>query len=273
MNKCRLGLLLSILIVPNVWGESFLKPVTFPTTFEELSFTEQMDVIKQGYEPYESEYDNDGRCVKNCAYVGITLKQALEKQEVDTQNALTESLKYEQNQQQTQQDLPVDVKNILSVANCENRNYDIKVGQAVPWSEPVKGKPVISSPYGERIHPITGKKTLHEGIDYAVPVGTSVYTPADGRVVRLWMDTDGCGYGIKIKHGDGNSSVYCHLSKILVKEDENISAGCEIGLSGNSGRSTGPHLHYGLKDKQDRPIDASKYTGRGSGATSYSFTL
>lgn len=251
-----------MVVISNVWGDSLLKPTYFPATFNDLSFTERMAVIKEGYEPYESEFDVDGLCVKNCAYTGITLKQEQERSQFDTQNAVADSIKYEQQSQQ----LPVDVQNIVSAANCMNRSSDIKTGSGVPWGEPVVGTPRITSSYNlNRIHPITGQNKPHYGIDYAVGVGTMVYTPANGRVVRVWHETGGCGYGVKIKHDDGTYAVYCHLSEeIFVNQGDNVSAGCAIAKSGNSGASTGPHLHYGLKNKNDNFINPANYTGRGS---------
>lgn len=263
MNKCLLFFIINLIVVPKVFGDSFLKPTYFPTTFNDLSFTERVAVIKEGYEPYESEFDADGRCVKNCAYTGITLKQEQERSVIDTQNALAESVKYEHEQQTPK--LSVDVNNIVSATGCANRNPGIKSGAGVPWGEPVIGIPKISSPYDlNRVHPITGKNKPHYGIDYAVGMGTMVYSPASGRVVRVWNDKSGCGYGVKIRHDDGTYAVYCHLSdEILVSEGDNVSAGCGIAKSGNSGGSTGPHLHYGLKNKNDNFINPASYTGRG----------
>lgn len=260
MNKCRGILLLCMLIVPGVCIGSFLTAQKFPTTFQDLSFTERMNVIKEGYEPYESEYDSNGVCVKNCAYHGITLTEAEKKQAIDTQEALANSLRY------GQQNLSIDTRNVINAvgARCANRNPDIPAGQQSPWGEPVSGYPRISSSYGWRIHPITQKNTLHEGIDYAVEIGTSVYATANGLVTKVWYQPDGCGYGIKIQHVDATYAVYCHLDgdNIFVAEGDRVYSGCEIAKSGNSGQSTGPHLHYGLKNKYDSPIDVSEYTGR-----------
>lgn len=288
MNKCRLGLLLSVFIVPNICAGSFLTAQKFPTTFQDLSFTERVDVIKEGYEPYKSEYDSDGRCIKNCAYIGITIRDELTQSEIDTQNALLNSAKYELNKQTQQtQKSSVDANIIISAVggtamgtqstNCSNRNYNIKAGQSAPWGEPVVGLPRISSPFGERY--IEGRYSNHKGIDYAVPVGTSVYTTANGRVLNVWHESGGCGNGVKIQHEDGTIAIYCHLSTALVNIGDTVYAGCAIAQSGNTGHSTGPHLHYGLLDSKGNYINPSKYTGRNnsttsnSGAASYTFSL
>lgn len=117
----------------------------------------------------------------------------------------------------------------------------------------------ISSPFGLR--KIDGKEEFHNGYDFAVPVGTVVKAAADGAVFRAgWQDemNHGIGYGYRvwqeIELVEGNVKKrfyiwYGHLSKILVKEGAHIKAGDEIALSGNSGRSFGPHCHVGCREK------------------------
>ena len=89
---------------------------------------------------------------------------------------------------------------------------------------------------------------MHKGVDIAVPVGTPVKATAGGKVTRSgWQDKDhGVGYGqrIEIDHGNGNKSVYGHLSERGVKVGTPVSRGQVIGKSGNTGKSSGPHLHY-----------------------------
>jgi len=271
MNKSWLFLLVCM---PNVCHGSFLTASKFPTNFQDLSFVERMATIQEGFEPWESEYDSNGVCIKNCAYHGITLKEEQERSYVDTKNSIADSLKFEQERQLKQsQTLSVDTTNIVSavktqedtqqIANCANRNPNIRPGQSAPFGEPLVGMPRISSPYQlNRKHPVTGVNKPHSGIDYAVPNGTLVYTPADGNVVNVWKESDGCGYGCKIHHDDGTYAVYCHLSDVLVRPGDKVSAGCAVAKSGNSGASTGYHLHYGLKNKNDRFINPSEYTGR-----------
>lgn len=242
------------------FGTGFLTAQKFPTTYNDVSFADRMQVEAEGYEPFESEFDNDGVCIKNCAYQGITIKQEIERSKIDTQNALRDSLQYEQNKNS----LPIDTKKIISAnyTQCINRNLSIKPGQSAPWGEPVMGQPIITSKFDmERVHPIDHKPLPHYGIDYGVPMNTFVYTTANGRVVDVWQD-EKCGKGLKIQHDDGTYAVYCHLENSLVSTGDKIMAGCAVALSGNSGGSTGPHLHYGLKNKYDKFIDPSDYTGR-----------
>jgi hypothetical protein len=101
----------------------------------------------------------------------------------------------------------------------------------------------ISSPYGYRIHPISGVRKLHAGIDLAAPIGTPVYTPFDGVVTYAgWMN--GYGYTVMIMHGE-IMTLYAHLDSYIVKVGQKVNAGELIARVGNTGNSTGPHLHWG----------------------------
>lgn len=108
----------------------------------------------------------------------------------------------------------------------------------------------VTSQYGMRRHPIYHKNMPHNGIDLSVPVGTKVYAMMDGVVKHTGYDGRS-GNFVVIDHGDYQVS-YCHLSKILVKTGEHVRAGQITSLSGNTGASTGAHLHYGLRDKNGK---------------------
>jgi murein DD-endopeptidase MepM/ murein hydrolase activator NlpD len=108
---------------------------------------------------------------------------------------------------------------------------------------PVQG--MISSGYGWRHDPIDGGIRHHSGVDIAVPAGTPVKAIAAGRVV---FSGPRGGYGnlVVLAHPDGSHSVYGHNSQLSVREGEEVAAGAVIALSGSTGRSTGPHLHFEL---------------------------
>ncbi|MBQ8042105.1 MAG: peptidoglycan DD-metalloendopeptidase family protein [Alphaproteobacteria bacterium] len=132
-------------------------------------------------------------------------------------------------------------------ASCSTRKSDIPVGQKKPLGEPLEGKARISSRFGPRTNPVTGKfQQNHNGVDLAVPTGTKIYSPADGHVKSAFTDKT-CGKGIKVTHSDGYETVYCHLSEHAVKTGDSVVAGCFIGKVGSTGRSTGPHLHYSVR--------------------------
>ena len=100
-----------------------------------------------------------------------------------------------------------------------------------------------SSGFGRRTDPFTGKSTFHTGLDFAVPVGTLVRATADGTVVAL-KNERGMGKMIRIDHGDRLTTAYAHLSAWKVRSGQKVKRGDVIAVSGNTGRSTAPHLHY-----------------------------
>ncbi len=112
---------------------------------------------------------------------------------------------------------------------------------STPSIWPTKGW--MSSRFGYRISPFTGKKEFHRGIDVATRMGAPIVAPADGIVSFAGRD-GGYGKMVTIKHGYGLMTRYGHLEKWLVKKGQHVKRGEVIALVGNTGRSTGPHLHY-----------------------------
>jgi murein DD-endopeptidase MepM/ murein hydrolase activator NlpD len=100
-----------------------------------------------------------------------------------------------------------------------------------------------TSGYGYRTHPISGVKTFHNGIDIAAPTGTGVYSYASGTVISVSQNNT-LGKYIAIDHGNGLVTRYLHLSKFNVEKGDKVSTGDRIGSVGNTGYSTGPHLHF-----------------------------
>ena len=101
----------------------------------------------------------------------------------------------------------------------------------------------MSSGYGIRVHPITNDKRAHKGIDYAAPTGTPIRTVGDG-VVEFAGSQRGYGNVIEIKHRDGKSTLFAHLSRIDVSKGQKVEQGDIVGAVGSTGFSTGPHLHF-----------------------------
>lgn len=120
----------------------------------------------------------------------------------------------------------------------------VEVGTKTPptFIKPISGGR-LSSSFGRRRAPTRGASTYHRGIDWATPVGTAVVASSSGKVVRAGWGS-GYGYVVYIDHPDGRQTRYGHLSKVLVKVGDTVSQGKKIALSGNTGRSTGPHLHF-----------------------------
>jgi len=126
---------------------------------------------------------------------------------------------------------------------------------AVPNLWPVEGK--VTGSFGERIDPFNGEGAFHSGVDISSSVGTQVIAPADG-VVLLSDFSGGYGRCIEIDHGNGIRTRYGHLSGFAVAAGQTVRRGDVIGFVGDSGRSTGPHLHYEVRIN-DTPVNPYKY--------------
>ncbi|MFJ3368241.1 M23 family metallopeptidase [Pseudomonas sp. NPDC086251] len=114
----------------------------------------------------------------------------------------------------------------------------------IPNGSPLKKATRISSYFGKRMHPILHRLRTHRGIDFGTKTGTPVYATASGVVGEAKKNSRGYGQQIVVQHGLGFSSRYAHLSHLSVKSGDHVAKGALLGQSGNSGRSTGPHLHY-----------------------------
>lgn len=138
----------------------------------------------------------------------------------------------------------------------ESKNiiYENIVAEAVPkiiergtQAPPTFLKPIsggrLTSRFGKRKAPTRGASTYHKGVDWSIPVGTSVVASSGGEVIRAGWGS-GYGYCVYIEHPDGKVTRYGHLSKVLVKVGQSVNQGEKIALSGNTGISTGPHLHF-----------------------------
>ena len=123
------------------------------------------------------------------------------------------------------------------------------------------GAPIVkgwmSSPYGERVDPISGKKAWHEGMDFAGAKGSEVIAVANGVVVFAGY-RDGYGQLVEISHGKDLRTRYGHHEEVLVHAGQSVKRGDVIALMGNSGRSTGPHVHFEVL-KEGRPVNPARY--------------
>lgn len=116
---------------------------------------------------------------------------------------------------------------------------------------PVSGR--ISSPFGERFHPILGYARMHKGVDLAAAAGTPIVAAADGRITSAgWRG--GYGRAVSIAHGEGVQTTYGHMSRIAAYPGELVHRGQTIGYVGSTGLSTGPHLHFEVT-KNGRPVN------------------
>ncbi|HHF5236083.1 TPA: murein DD-endopeptidase MepM [Haemophilus influenzae] len=135
---------------------------------------------------------------------------------------------------------------------------------------PLQRQARVSSPFNpNRRHPVTGRIRPHKGVDFSVSQGTPVIAPADGTVEKVAYQAGGAGRYVMLRHGREYQTVYMHLSKSLVKAGQTVKKGERIALSGNTGISTGPHLHYEfhINGRAVNPLTV-KLPGTSSGMTS-----
>jgi murein DD-endopeptidase MepM/ murein hydrolase activator NlpD len=176
------------------------------------------------------------------------LKQNLEQDLLDREERMTQV-----------SDRLGDLEKILGVGETDGEAIESRLDAAtitssvrvVMLTQIPNGAPVrsarISSGYGKRINPVTGKKEFHRGLDFAVNTGTPVFAPADGVVAVIRPADYGSGNFLRLQHGYGFTSSYSHLYKFKVRTGEFVQKGDLIAYSGNSGLSSGPHLHYEVR--------------------------
>ena len=114
----------------------------------------------------------------------------------------------------------------------------------VSWKVPINYT-AFTSPYGWRVHPISGTRKFHYGVDLAAPTGTPIYATRSGTVTTASYNGS-AGYYVQINHGDGFRSIYMHMTHYIVSAGQYVSQGQVIGYCGSTGGSTGPHLHFGI---------------------------
>jgi len=124
-------------------------------------------------------------------------------------------------------------------------SQDVERLRRTPSIPPVN-RGYLTSSFGSRADPWTGKRRMHHGQDFGVLSGTPVYAPADG-VVKSRNGKTGYGNTVILDHGYGVKTIFAHLSRYVVKPGSNVKRGDIIAYSGNTGRSTGPHLHYEVR--------------------------
>lgn len=136
-----------------------------------------------------------------------------------------------------------------------------------PVRAPIAGSSSVSSNFGNRTDPFLKRTAFHSGMDFRASTGTPVLAAANGTVT--FAGTNG-GYGkmVEVDHGNGLATRYAHLNQILIANGQTISGGQRLGLSGSTGRSTGPHLHFEVR-RSGTAIDPGRFIGAGRNLSRY----
>ena len=149
------------------------------------------------------------------------------------------------------------IESVSAIKHYMAEQKDLYSATPVGW--PVHG--AISSGYGLREHPVSGREAFHTGIDIRIPTGTAVKATASG-IVSFAGWSSHSGYIVVLEHGHGFSTAYAHNSSLDVAVGQKVKAGEQIALSGSTGVSTGPHLHYEVW-KNGKQIDPVSYLKEG----------
>ncbi len=195
----------------------------------------ELSVIRQEQQYYEEDYDADVVYVDNDDWYTNDL---VVRQQPSAGHRKVVAVVTYRNDTETERDIQKEEVLIEPVPKIVER------GTKIPptYIKPISGGR-LSSGFGGRKAPMKGASTNHKGIDWATPIGTAVMASCGGTVTKAGWGS-GYGYVVYIDHGDGRQTRYGHLSKVLVKAGEKVSQGQKIALSGNTGRSTGPHVHF-----------------------------
>ena len=245
----------------------------FPESKYDYSFTDRMDAMRKGYEPFETVFDADGNCISGCAYPGMTLQSEIDYYQTQTDMAVErarvlcdagpecvarrDAAKITPEEEKT---LPPQKIEVIQAQQSQwtggycpvaspSRSV-IPASQMIPYGYPLNVQGRLTSGFGPRSS-TTGSmgkpiSTFHYGYDIAVPTGTPVFSTVSG-TVNFAGNAGVCGYEVRIDNEQGFGAKFCHLSKIMVNVGDKVSGGCIVGLSGNTGNTTGPHLHYEVR--------------------------
>ncbi|NJL61510.1 MAG: M23 family metallopeptidase [Methylacidiphilales bacterium] len=145
------------------------------------------------------------------------------------------------------------LQNLIGASNTSITNEKSNSQIAFPTA---KGTPITSG-FGWRIHPITGERRFHTGIDFGAAMGTPIYAMTPGRV-EFAGKRGGYGNAVIVNHGGGKSTLYGHASKLYVQEGQQVRRGQAIAAVGSTGMSTAPHLHFEVR-VNDKPINPRPY--------------
>jgi len=160
------------------------------------------------------------------------------------------------NMEMLREQIEASMRSVTEIRTYIAGQKDIYLATPIGW--PVSGR--LSSNYGNRLHPVLQEPRFHTGVDISVPPGSEVKATADG-IVSFAGWAENSGIVVVVEHGRGFSTAYAHSQKALVHVGQRVGRGETIALSGSTGISTGPHLHYEIW-KNGRHTDPSGYLAR-----------
>ncbi len=205
-----------------------------------------LEAEKATLEQTRSQLAADEKVLKEKRAQSDALLAQLEKQAEEFQILLAES---EILQEELMQEIAVKEAELEDAKHDEYLAKLAREGNNPPsdasWVTPVSGFR-LTSPFGMRLHPVLKYYRMHNGVDMACPAGTPIYATRAGTVTRAAYQAGGAGNYVSINHLDGFASIYMHMTHYVVSPGQNVSQGQLIGYVGNTGISTGDHLHFGI---------------------------
>ena len=219
-------------------------------------FERQITEINAAKQIIETEKNEqvEARSILDGKKQQIAVKQAEQQKLIDALSKdINELRRQEAEMEKAEQQIQAQINAALKGSNQKDVVYQGNGKFILPLASYTR----ISSPYGYRIHPITGTRKLHSGIDYAAPHGTAIYAAEDGVVLTSgWIN--GYGYTITINHGSGYVTLYAHCSTLVATAGQKVSKGQTIARVGSTGNSTGNHLHFEVK-VNGKAVDPRNY--------------
>ena len=196
----------------------------------------------------------------------VASRKEIEKSEAEVDKLLKQINKQEDKIEHSVKELEAQAKAMDAEIARKEKELAAKLGGNKITTEsgylwPLTGYKNLSSLYAGRIDPFTGKPATHSGIDVPAPKGTPVLAAKSGVVITSAYNSGGYGNYVVVSHGNGNTTLYAHLSARSVKEGDTVKQGQVVGKVGSTGRSTGNHLHYEIRVNNARIDPVTKYTG------------
>ena len=221
---------------------------------------EEIEKLRKEYIKYEKEREAEIAAFKN-KNINPDLKKKAE--EAEKKNKIIDNpqpVEIEKEEEITKEVIEpkneIEKKAIPKTTTADKRKIEIEANRPVFF--PIDKKHPITSHYSNnRTHPVLKKKRPHNGVDFGAPKGTPVFAPADG-IVEIARYSKSAGNWIMVNHQNGYKTVYMHFDKHAVKEGQQVKRGQVIGYIGNTGYSTGPHLHYEVRHN-NVPINPMKF--------------
>ena len=169
--------------------------------------------------------------------------QQLDAQSAHTQAEIDEAKTKEAAAEQAQKDAQKEIARLEAEARKQVQSGSISIDPGSGWAWPLPGYTRITSPFGYRTHPISGRYSLHRGVDIGAPNGTAIHAARGGVVIVSGVHSSYGNY-VVLSHGDGIDTLYAHLSSRAVSRGQTVAQNAVLGYVGSTGSSTGNHLHF-----------------------------